>query len=440
MFITKMSLPRRTFLRGLGATVALPLLDAMVPARTALAQTAARPQLRIGFVYIPNGAIMEKWTPVSAGAGFELSPTLQPLAPFRDSLAVVSNLACPEPESSHAAAAASWLTGIAPKRTDGADFRAGTSIDQVIAKQIGQDTTFPSLEVGTDDFTNLVGGCSTGYSCAYINTLNWQTPTTPLPMEINPRAVFERLFGSGGGTREQRLANMRTDRSVLDFVTEELEDLEGKLGAPDRRRIDEYLEHLREVERRIQRAEQQSDALLTVPTAPVGVPEAFEEHVALMFELLALAYEADLTRVFTFMMARELSQRTYTQLGLSETHHRISHHTNDPEKILQHARINAYHVSLFAKFVQRLRSTPDGDGTLLDHAIIAYGCGMGEGNTHAPYPLPLALVGKGYGRIKGDRHIVAPQRTPIANLLWGLADAAGASLDGFGVATERLLV
>lgn len=438
MFITKKSLPRRTFLRGLGATVALPFLDAMAPALTAAGKSAAAPQARLGFVYIPNGAIMQQWTPTSPGAGFELTPTLQPLAPFKDQLIVVSNLACPEPDSSHAAAAGSWLTGVAPKRTDGADFRAGTSVDQIIAGRIGQETTLPSLEVAIEDFTNLVGGCSTGYSCAYINTLNWQTPTTPLPMEINPRAVFERLFGAGGSTREERLVRMRTDQSVLDFVNEELGDLEGTLGPRDRGRLHDYLDCVREVERRIERAEAQSESLATIPEAPVGIPEVFEEHVGLMFELLALAYEADLTRVFTFMMSRELSQRTYTQLGLSETHHRLSHHSNVPEKIAAHAKINNYHVQLFAKFVDRLRSTADGDGSLLDHALIAYGCGMGEGNTHSPYPLPLVLVGGAAGRVKGNQHLVAPERTSIANLLWGVADTFGVELDAFGTATDKL--
>jgi hypothetical protein len=437
MFITKRSMPRRTFVRGLGVTLAVPFLDAMAPALVATAKTASR-QPRVGFVYVPNGAIMSQWTPSTTGAGFEFTPILKPLESFRDSVMVVTNLACPEPDNSHAGAAGSWLTGVAPKRTAGADFRAGTTIDQVIAGTIGQDTSLSSLEVATEDFTGLVGGCTTNYSCAYVNTLNWRTPTTPLPMEINPRAVFERLFGAGGGTREQRIASMRMDRSVLDFVTQAVRDLERELGGSDRLRLAEYLDHVREVEQRIQRAEQQSDALLTIPDAPVGVPESFEEHVGLMFELLALACEADLTRVFTFMMARELSQRTYTQIGLSETHHRISHHSNRPEKIEEHARINAYHMQLFAKFVDRLQSTPDGDGSLLDHALIVYGCGMSEGNTHSPYPLPTLVVGNGAGRLKGNRHIAAPERTPMANLLWSLADKVGTPLNGFGVGTGTL--
>ena len=437
MFITKKSIPRRTFLRGVGASVALPFLDSMVPA---LEARAAIPRIRVGFVYVPNGAILSQWTPATVDRGYEYTPILKPLEPFRESVVVVSNLACPEPDNSHAGASGSWLTGVAPKRTAGADFRAGTTVDQIIASQIGGESSFPSLEVATEDFSGLVGGCTTNYSCAYVNTLNWRTPTTPLPMEINPRAVFERLFGSGGSTREQRIANMRADRSVLDFIAEGISQINRSVGASDRLRLAEYVDNVREVEQRIQRAEQQSDALLTVPDSPVGVPESFEEHVALMFDLLAVAYEADLTRVFTFMMAREHSQRTYTQIGLSETHHRISHHSNNPEKIAEHARINTYHMGLFAKFVDRLRSTPDGDGSLLDHSLIVYGCGMGEGNTHAPYPLPILVVGSGAGRVKGDRHIVAPERTPMANLLWSLADKVGTPLDKFGAGTGKLVI
>ena len=438
MFITKASIPRRTFLRGLGVSLGLPFFDAMVPALTAATRAAGTPRTRVGFVYVPNGAILSQWTPAAGGRGFEFTPILKPLEAYRDSVVVVSNLACPEPDNSHAGASGSWLAGVAPKKTAGADFRAGTTIDQIIAGQISQDTPLPSLEVATEDFTGLVGGCTTNYSCAYVNTLNWRTPTTPLPMEINPRVVFERLFGSGGGTREQRAENMRLHRSVLDFVRDAVGDLERKIGAGDRGRLHEYLDHVREVERRIERSEQQTDALVNLPDMPVGVPESFEEHVGLMFDLLALAWAADLTRVVTFMMARELSQRTYTQIGLSETHHRISHHSNRPEKIQEHARINTYHMQLFAKFVDRLRSTPDGDGSLLDHSLIVYGCGMGEGNTHSPYPLPTLVVGSGAGRVKGDRHIVAAERTPLANLLWSVADKAGTPIERFGVSTGKL--
>ena len=437
MFITRKSLPRRTFLRSAGATLALPLLESMIPAATALAKTAAAPQRRLGFVYIPHGVIMDDWTPQGAATGFELPPILKPLEPFRDSLVVVSNLTAPPSNGSHATASGGWLTGTSPKRTDGPDFRAGTTMDQLVARAIGQDTTFPSLEVATEDFTGLVGACDPGYSCAYMNTLNWQTPTTPLPMEINPRTLFDRMFG-GGNTREERLARMRTDRSVLDLVKADLADLSIDLGQTDKARLDEYLGHVREVERRIQRTEQQADTQLAVPGAPIGVPEAFEEHVAVLFDLLALAYEADLSRVFTFMMAREVSQRTYPQIGVTEPHHSISHHGNKPDKIAGHARINVYHMQLFAKFLQRLRSTSDGDGTLLDHSLIVYGSGMSNGNGHTPSPLPLAVVGRGAGLVKGDRHIAAKELTPMANVLLDIGVKFGADVDTFGISTGRL--
>jgi uncharacterized protein DUF1552 len=437
MFVTKRSIPRRTFLRGVGVGVALPLLDAMVPAFTAVAQTAARPQLRVGFVYIPHGVIMREWTPAAAGAGFEFTPILKPLEPFRDRAVVVSNLTRAEVTSNHAVSSACWLTGTPPKRTDGPDFRVGVSLDQVIAKQIGQETTFPSLEVATEDFSGLVGACDPGYSCAYMNTLNWQTETTPLPMEINPRVVFERLFGIGGSAGD-RLSRMRTDRSLLDFVADDLKSLEGGLATGDRRKLDEYLGNVREIERRIQRAEQQAHALPDVPNAPVGVPEAYVEHVALLFDLLALAFQSDQTRVFTFMMAREVSQRTYPEIGVTEPHHSISHHGNRPAAIAGHAKLNAYHVSMFAKFVERLRSIPDGDGSLLDHSMLLYGSGMSDGNGHTGSPLPHVVVGGGTGRIIGNRHIVEPEGTPMANLLLAIAQKSGVEQDRFGVSKRAV--
>jgi Protein of unknown function (DUF1552) len=438
MFISKLSLPRRRFLRGVGVTLGLPLLEAMVPALTAVARTAARPQPRLGFVYVPNGVIMEQWTPETTGVGFELTPILKPLESFRSSLVVVSNLARPEADAdtNHAGASASFLAGVAPKRTEGPDFSVGTTIDQLVAKAIGQDTTFPSLEVATEDFTGLVGACAPGFSCAYVNTLNWQTPTTPLPMEINPRVVFERMFGRAGTTAERR-ARMRHDRSILDFVTDDLADLNVDLGPRDHARLSEYLDDVREIERRIQRAEQQT-LELTVPDAPVGVPDSFEEHAALMFDLLTLAYQADLTRVFTFMLAREFSQRTYPQIGVTEPHHTVSHHGNNPERIADHAKVNTYHTGLFAKFLGRLQSTPDGDGSLLDHSIVVYGSGMSNGNGHTPYPLPTMVVGGGAGQIRGNRHVVAPEQSPNANLMLAVSDRFGLELDRFGVSTGRV--
>jgi hypothetical protein len=436
MFITKMSLPRRTFLRGMGITVALPLLESMVPALTAMAKTPARPLRRLGCLYIPHGVIMEQWTPTSAGAGFDFMPIMKPLEPFRESVVVVSNLARPEAgfDTNHAGAPASWLSGLPPKRTDGPDFRLGTTIDQVVAKQIGQDTAFPSLEVATEDFSALIGSCAPGYSCAYANTLSWQGPTTPLPMEINPRVMFERMFGDGD-TADERSARIREDKSVLDFVADDLTDLERAIGHSDRARLGEYLGHIREVERRIEQAEQQSKSDLVVPTAPVGVPESFEEHVGLLFDLLALAYEADLTRVFTFMLARELSQRTYPNIEVTLPHHMISHHANNPERVAAHARVNTYHLQLFTRFLERLKATPDGDGSLLDHSMILYGSGMGNGNVHAADPLPLVIVG---GLLKGNRHVVAAQHSPNANVMLSVADSFGVELDRFGVSTHRV--
>jgi len=437
MFLTRRSIPRRTFVRGLGVGVALPLIDAMVPALTQAAQTAAKPQLRMGFVYIPHGVIMREWTPAAAGADFEFTPILKPLEPFRQSTVVVSNLTRADVASNHAVSAACWLTGTPPKRTDGPDFRAATSVDQLIAKQIGQDTTFPSIEVATEDFSGLVGACDPGYSCAYMNTLNWQTETTPLPMEINPRVVFERLFG-GGGTADQRLSRMRTDRSLLDFVADDLRGLQRDLGQSDRKKLDEYFANVREIERRIQRAEQVARAQPDVPAAPVGVPEAYFEHVGLLFDLLALAMQTDQTRVFTFMMAREVSQRTYPEIGVTEPHHSISHHGNRPAAIAGHAKLNAYHLSMVAKFLERLRSTPDGDGSLLDHSLVLYGSGMSDGNGHTGAPLPQVLIGGAAGRMKGNRHIVTPENTPMANLLLAIAHKAGVEQDRFGVSTSSV--
>ena len=422
---------RRTFLRGAGAALALPWLEAMAPRLGARARAAAAP-MRIGFVYIPHGVIMNQWTPAAAGADFEFTPILKPLEPFRDDLVVLSNLTRAEAANNHAVSASCWLTGVTPKRTDGPDFRNGVSLDQVIARQIGQETTFPSLELATEDFTGLVGACDPGYSCAYINTLNWQTPTTPLPMEINPRVVFERLFGSGR-TAADRTARMQTDRSLLDFVAEDLQHVERGLGAADRARLGEYLGYVREIERRIQRAEQQAHSTPDIPEAPVGVPESYEEHVALMFDLLTLAYQTDLTRVFTFMMAREVSQRTYPEIGVTEPHHSISHHGNRPAAIAGHAKLNAHHVGLFARFIERLKTTRDGDGSLLDHSLIVYGSGMSDGNGHTGAPLPHVLAGKAGGRIKGNRHLTAAQGTPMADLLLTLAQLSGVEQERFGV-------
>ena len=418
----------------MGAALALPLLDAMVPALTPTVQTVSAPRKRLGCVYIPHGAIMDRWTPATAGTGYEFTPILSPLEPFRDSLTIVTNLTRPEQgfDTNHAGAPASWLAGVPPKRTAGPDYSLGITLDQLVARNIGQETTFPSIELATEDFTGLIGDCAPGFSCAYMNTLSWQSDITPQPMEINPRVVFERLFGGGGGTREDRLARMKTDRSLLDFVADDLHTLHSGIGPADRGRLDQYLSHVREIERRIQRAEQQAESLLAVPNAPVGVPESFEEHATLLFELLALAYQADLTRVFTFMLGRELSQRTYPNIGVTEPHHSISHHGNRPPAIEAHAKVNTYHLMLFAKFVERLRSTPDGDGSLLDQSLILYGSGMGNGNVHSADLLPTLLVGSAAGSVKGGRHIVGGPLTPNADLLVSMAEKFGVELEHFG--------
>jgi len=433
-FITKRSLSRRTFLRGAGTALALPLLDAMLPALTPMATAAATPRKRLGFVYVPNGVIVDQFVPTKEGADFEISAILKPLEPFQDQLVVVSNLVRAEANNNHAVSSGCWLTGVRPKRTDGPDFRIGTSIDQIVAQQIGQDTTFPSIEVATEDFSGLLGACDPGYSCAYMNTLNWASPTTPLPMEINPRVMFERMFG-GGSTAEERLARMNTNRSILDFVVTDIRDLESGLGAGDRRRLNEYLDNVREIERRIQQAMTQTKLQADVPAEPVGVPESFEEHVALMFDLLAVAYQADLTRVFTFMVAREVSQRTYPNLGLTEPHHAISHHGGRPEQMVKHAKLNVFHMTLFARFIERLRSTPDGDGSLLDHSLIAYGPGMSDGNGHTGGPIPMAVLGGGAGRVRGNRHIRTPQGTPMANVMLSLSQKFDVEHKTFGVST-----
>ena len=431
MFITRMSLPRRTFLRGMGVTMALPLLESMIPAM-ASAKTAVHPRLKFGAVYIPHGAIMNQWTPKGTGSNFELSPILKPLEPFRDQLVVVSGMN--GPVGGHGVAAAVYLSGVAPKRTAGVDVLNNTTMDQVIAGQIGQETPLPSLELATEDFSGFIGACDTDYSCQYMNTLSWKTPTTPLPMEINPRVVFERLFG-GTGSAGDRRAQMATDRSILDSVAEEATRLQQKVGARDRTRLSDYMDHVREIERRIQKAEQRTGEQMSTLTAPIGVPDSFEEHVALMFELLTIAFQADITRVFTFLMARELSHCTYPQIGITDPHHALSHHLLDPAKIAKLVTLNTYHYGLFAKFIDRLRTIPDGDGSVLDHSIILYGSGMSDANSHSNIALPYVVMAGKATQIKGNRHLAQPAGSPNANLLVNLAQKAGADVEKFGVST-----
>jgi hypothetical protein len=434
MFVTKSSLPRRTFLRGAGVSIALPLLEAMVPAFTALARTPANPKRRLGFVYVPNGMIMEQWMPEAVSDDFAFTPLLSPLEPFRKSLTLFGNLSRPGSDDDHAVSSAGWLSGAVAKETEGEDFRAGRTVDQIVAARIGQDTPLPSLELATEDFTGFVGGCSPGYACAYVNTLSWADATTPLPMEINPRVVFERMFGRAG-TPTQRESRMRANRSVLDSITSDLQDLAHDLSGRDRQRLGEYLQHVREVERRIELAEAGGREDVTID-APIGVPSSFDDHVSLMFELAALAYQTDLTRVFTFMMAREFSMRTYPALGVSEPHHAVSHHGNKPEQIARHAVINRHHVDLFARFVDRLQAMEEGDGTVLDHSLIFYGAGMSNGNAHSAHPLPVAAIGGAGGR--GQRYIQSPARTPIGNLWVGVANRFGSDISRLGESTGRV--
>jgi hypothetical protein len=436
MFISKLSLHRRTFLRGIGATLALPFLEAMVPAMTATAKTAANPAKRLGFVYFPNGAVMDQWIPSAAGKGFEFTPILKCLEPYKEQTVVIGNLTrAGTTIGDHAVAAAGWLTGVYAKQTEAQDVLAGVTIDQLIAKEIGQETPFPSIEIATEDFTGYIGGCTPGFSCAYMDTISWATPTTPLPMEINPRVLFERMFGRPG-TAAQRRSRMRRNQSVLDSIAGDASALQRDLGPRDRARLSEYLDYVREIERRIQKTETQNASEVTKIDAPLGIPEAFEDHVALMFDLLAVAYQADITRVFTFMMSREASQRTYPQVDVNEPHHTISHHGNDPEKMRANTRINIYHAERFAKFVEKLRTTSDGDGSLLDHSLVFYGAGMGNGNAHATDPLPLVAVGGGVG--EGHRHILPAPRTPVGNLWVDVADKFGVHVSSLGESTGRL--
>jgi hypothetical protein len=437
MFITKKHLSRRTLLKGAGVAMGLPFLESMIPAWTPTAK-AATPAPRFGVVYFPNGAIMQQFTPSATGEGFGFTPILKPLEPFKDSLVVVTNLTRSHPGSQvgdHAVSAAGFLTGVWPKRTEAEDVLANTTIDQIVATQIGQETPLPSLELATEDFTGYVGGCSPGFSCAYMNTISWRTPTTPLPMETNPRAAFERLFGEAG-TSTERLERIQMQRSILDSISEEAGNLQRGLGPKDRARINDYLDNIREIERRIQRTEQHNSTQAVTLDAPVGVPDSFEEHVGLMFDLVAAAFQADVTRVFTFMMSRELSQRTYAQIGVTEQHHSISHHLNNPEKMAKVVKINIYYIGMYAKFLEKLRSIEDGGGSLLDHSLLFYGAGMGDSNSHASDPLPVVAVGGGVG--KGNRHLKVETRTPVGCLWSAVADRYGVEIPRFGDGVGKL--
>lgn len=439
MFLTKKHVHRRTFLRGVGVTLALPLLDSMIPAGTALAQTAAKPRLRAGFIYIPMGAQMPQWTPIGDKPGFQYNRIMKPLEPFRGRVNIVTGTSILAPNG-HALSNAMWLNGTMPAH--GTEIRSGTTIDQLVAQKIGQDTTFPSLEIATEDHASELGSCGGDYACAYMNTISWRTPTTPNPMELNPRVLFERMFGGDGATAAVRAARLRDDLSILDGVTQSVGDLSKGLDTKDKSRLTDYMENLREIERRIAKAEKQNSESTAygAPDAPVGIPDSFEEHATLLFDLWAVAFQADITRVVSFMLARELSTRTYPQIGVPDGHHPVSHHQNDPIKMEQQAKINTYHMGMFVKFLTKLNNTQDGDGNLLDHSMILYGSGMSNSNVHAHDQLPILIVGGAAGRLKGDRHIKVKNDTPLSNLLVGMLDTAGVPTDHLGDSSGRIVI
>ena len=441
MIITRKAIPRRTVLRGIGATLALPLLDGMIPALTAQARTAAAPINRFGVMYVVNGMIMQSWTPAAEGAAYELTPTLAALAPHRDRFSVLSGLACVpspgRPGGAHAKASTRFLTDVSPPTSE-TWLDAGVSVDQLLAREAGQHTQLASLELAIES-GETAGACDVGFACAYTNTISWRSANTPLPTENNPRVVFERLFGDSGSTDPKaRHARIEQDRSVLDSVIQEAGALKGSLGSADGVKLVEYLDAIRDVERRIQRAEEQSGRELPVVDHPAGVPGSFDEHVRLMCDLQVLAYQADLTRVVTFMLGREFSGVTFPQIGVTDAHHPITHHQQEPEKIVKVAKINAYQVTKFAYLLDRLQATPDGDGTLLDHVTLIYGTGMGDCNAHDPRSIPVLLAGGGAGHLKGGRHIRYPKETPLANLHLTLLDKFGVKLDRIGDSTGRL--
>ena len=443
MIITKKALPRRTFLRGMGATLALPLLDAMVPSMTALAATPANPVRRLGFVYIPMGAHIPQWTPPGSGAGAgsgpisgsgpigELSPILRSLAPVADQITVISNLELRNAyPGTHATSNAAFLSAATSKWTESSDYELATTVDQVAAQQIGGETRLPSLELAMD-LLIAVGQCDNGYACVYQNNLSWSSPTTPLPAEAHPRIAFERLFGDGGSTAD-RLSQLRKNSSLLDWVREDIGRLQRKLGPDDRSKVSQYLDTVREVERRIQKAEAQTaDSRMPDLDRPVGVPASYADHARLMFDLQVLALQGDVTRVITFQLARETSTRTYPEIGVAEPHHPLTHNGGNLEKLAKVAQINAFHVSLFAYFLEKLKATPDGNGSLLDHSVYLYGSGMGNPDVHDHVNLPILVAGGGAGKLKGGRHIRYAEPTPLANLHLTLLDKVGVRVDAF---------
>jgi Protein of unknown function (DUF1552) len=434
MFITKKHLSRRTVLRGVGATVALPLLDAMVPASTALAKTAAAPQMKMVFVYFPHGAIMlpgnDQWTPQGVGREFELSRILKPLEPFKKQIIVVSHLGNKPAESAavHAIVPGTWLSCVHPH--DGQSPDGGVTIDQIAAAHIGQTTPLPSLEVKTEGLGGG-GSCDRNFGCSYSGTIAFRRPTMPLPMERNPRIVYQRLFGRGDTPADRKRLAEQYD-SVLDMVSDDAASMQRQLGPADRRVLGNYMESVREIERRMQRMEQHKNTNLKLPPAPIGIPDFFPEEQGMIFDLIALAFQANLTRIATMMMAAEVSQMTYPFIGVPDAFHPVSHHGGDPVKIEKLAKIQTYHSGKLATFLKRLDGTPDGDGSILDHSIIVYGSNMSNSNAHNQYPLPVAVLGGGCGKIRGGQHLVYPEHTPLANLWLTLLDRAGVPVKKVG--------
>jgi hypothetical protein len=438
MFITRKALPRRTFLKTAQAALALPLLDAMIPAATAWAQTPAKPVPRLNFVFIPMGCDHGRWTPPGQGQLTELSPILQPLEPMRDKLTVITNARLQNAyPGTHDTSNAAFLSAAFAKHTESSDYFLGTTVDQIAAKQIGHETQLPSLELCLD-LNPLAGVCNNGYACVYQNCLSWSSPTTPLPSEAHPRVVFERLFGEGGNAAERRAA-LRGRASLLDSFSGDIARLKQRVGIPDRNRVDQYLDSVREIERQIQRAEAAANDNLTSDVdRPVGVPAAFADHARLMFDLQILAFQADITRITTFQLTREQSNRTYPEIGVADPHHPTSHHGNDPEKVAKIAKINTFHVSLYSEFLQKMKDTPDGDGSLLDHTVSLYGSGMGNPSLHDHENLPILVAGGAATGLKGNRHIKYEKPLPLANLHLTLLDRVGIRLDSFGDSNGKI--
>ena len=443
-------LSRRTVLRGLGATLALPFLDAMVPAFAKPAAAAAKAPTRMAFVYVPNGVVMNRWTPMSNGPAAPLPATLphilEPVAPYRQDISILSGLthnggrALGDGAGDHARAGASYLTGVHPKKTHGADIQAGVSADQLAAQQVGARTRFASLELGCE--RGLVGGdCDSGYSCAYSNSISWRTPSAPMPVEASPRAAFERLFGAEDHERDPaaRAKQREYDRSVLDLVLDDARRLRGTLGVTDRRKLDEYLFSVRDIEKRIMAAERYAEtALLHLEPSAPDLPGDFRQHTRLMFDLMTIAFQADLTRVITFMFGTEGSNRAYREIGISEAHHGLTHHRGNVAKLEMVTQINRFHMEQFAYFLNKTRATPDGDGSLLDHSMIVYGGGISDGDRHEHHDLPLLLAGRGNGRIAPGRHLTYPAETPMANLLVTMLDHMGVRRDALGDSTGAI--